>query len=145
MKNRISVVKKQVNNANDKKQVYIHNPYNDLPVDINLNTKTIPNKIVKAGTKNLEISKSPNLKTHKMLSPDPVRLPGLSPASNNDSLHKLKTTNAETKKITKKPVKVDKYNDYFDIGNGDGKGSKHLINLSKKSAESNSSAKSIQS
>lgn len=51
------------------------------------------------------MSKSPNIKTHKMGSPDVVKVVGLSPNSNNDSMHKLKNMADDSKK-NKKIVKL---------------------------------------
>ena len=147
MKTQINSNKKILNNPlPDKKPTYIQNPYNDMPTQVSPTVKTTMNKIIKLPQKNIEISKSPALKTNKIVSPDVVRTVGLSASSNNDSLQKNKVIPVDPNKNgMKKIVKVEKYNDYFDTDNQNGKGIKHLANLSKKSAESNSSAKSIQS
>ena len=141
MKAQINPPKKIITNPlPQKKPSYIQNPYNDMPITTTsptVKTTTVMNKIIKLPQKNIEMSKSPVLKTNKVVSPDVAWIVGASNSSNNDSLQKNKLIPVDFgKNGVKKIVKVQKYNDYFDMDNPNGKGVKQLVNLSKKSAES---------
>ena len=105
MKNHISVNKKIIIGSNDKKQQYLQNPYNDLPTNPVIVPKAGGNKMSKIVDKNIEVSKSPNLKNFKILSPDVPRTVGVSSGSNNDSTHKLKMSADDSKK-NKKVTKI---------------------------------------
>lgn len=148
MKTYISPNKKIPIQTIDKKTPTTHNPYNDLPIHTSPSNKAALNKIIKTPVKNIEMSKSPALKNNKIGTPDVGRVVGASASSNNDSLSKIKYGHGDAGKtgLKKVPLKNEKYNDYFDMDGPNGKPGKYLVNLSKKSADSNnSSVKSVQS
>lgn len=147
MKNQNVIVKKTVTPTIEKKIVYPSNPYNDMASLQHPQPPTTSNKIpAKLNSKVVDNSRPQVLKTTKLVSPEVIKTGLLSTNSNNDSVSKLKSPSIEAgKKIIKKIVKNEKYNDYFETEMADGKGAKRLTNVSKKSSESNNSIKSIQS
>lgn len=147
MKNQNVIAKKTATPTTEKKVVYSSSPYNDMGSLQHPPPSANSNKIpAKLNNKVVDNSRPQVLKTTKLVSPEVVKTGLLSTNSNNDSVSKLKSPSIEaSKKIVKKIVKNEKYNDYFETEMADGKGAKRLTNVSKKSSESNNSIKSIQS